>query len=144
MNAHPMAAVLAGTPHRPPMLLLDRLETLERGRRGTARKAVTAGELQCASAEAGEFAPTLLVDALGQLAIVVLGGAEAAAHAVWYLGAIEDMRFEAPAQAGDVLRLEAVVQRSFRGSSRVQVSARVEERLVAQGHMVLSTGTGRN
>jgi 3-hydroxyacyl-[acyl-carrier-protein] dehydratase len=139
-GAHPIHAVLAGTPHRPPMLLLDRLETLEPGRRGTARKAVTAAEPYCASAEPGDCAPTLLVDALGQLAIAVLGGTQAAAHAVWYLGSVEDMQFGAPARAGDVLQLEALVQRSFRGSSRVLVSARVEGRLVAQGHMVLSTG----
>lgn len=139
MSAHPIAAVLAGTPHRPPMLLLDRIEALEPGHQGTALKAVTANEPQCAGAATGTFAPTLLVDALGQLAIAVLGGA-GAAHAVWYLGAVEDMQFGAPAEAGDVLRLAARVQRSFRGSSRVHVSAEVDGRLVAEGHMVLSTG----
>ena len=138
MSAHPIAAVLAGTPHRHPMLLLDAIESLEPGSRGTARKAVTAGEH--GGAALSGFAPTLLVDALGQLAIAVLQAAGGSEHVVWYLGSIEGMEFGAPARAGDVVRMQAAVQRSFRGSTRVSVVAHVAERRIARGFMVLSTG----
>lgn len=133
---------MAGTPHRHPMLLLDRIESLEPGRRGTAFKAVTAGEVQSEGAPEEGLAPTLLVDALGQLAIVVLDSA-GAARSVWYLGSVEAMEFPEPTRPGDVVRMEAVVQRTFRGSSRVNVSARVGDRDVARGVMVLSTGADR-
>lgn len=137
MSAHPTAAVRAGTPHRYPMLLLDAIDSLAAGR-GRARKAVSAGEHGGALA----FAPTLLVDALGQLAIAVLRAGGGGVHDVWYLGSIEDMRLGTPARAGDVVHMEAVVQRSFRGSARVRVRADVDARTVAEGVMVLSTGGG--
>jgi 3-hydroxyacyl-[acyl-carrier-protein] dehydratase len=138
VSAHPIAAVLAGTPHRHPMLLLDAIDSLQPGCRGTARKAVTSGEHAGVGAQG--FAPTLLVDALGQLAIAVLRAGGGGAHDVWYLGSIEEMAFGAPARAGDVIRMEASVQRSFRGSTRVSVLARVDGLPIAQGFMVLSTG----
>ena len=138
MSVHPIAAVLAGTPHRHPMLLLDAIESMEPGRRGRARKAVTTGPHGTAGGPA--FASTLLVDALGQLAIAVLRVGGAGVHEVWYLGSIEGMEFGAPARPGDVIHLEAAVQRSFRGSARVSVLARVDDLPIAQGFMVLSTG----
>jgi len=143
MSGHPIAAVLAGTPHRHPMLLVDRIEAVDPGRSGTAIKAVSAGEAQREDASADGLSPTLLVDALGQLAIVVLAAAGGNEKGVWYLGAVEQMEFGEPARAGDVVRMEAAVRRTFRGSSRVSVSARVDGRPVAQGFMVLSTGAGR-
>jgi len=143
VTVHPIAAVLAGTPHRHPMLLLDRIESLEPGRRGAAVKAVTADEVQSEAAPEGGLAPTLLVDALGQLAIVVLDAAGGAARSVWYLGSVEAMEFPESTRPGDVVRMEAVVQRTFRGSSRVRVRARVGDREVARGVMVLSTGADR-
>lgn len=140
MSGHPIAAVLAGTPHRHPMLLVDRILSMDPGRRATALKAVSAGELQQAGDGEAGLAPTLLVDALGQLAIAVLRAAGSGAEEVWYLGSVDGMEFDAPARAGDVLLLEADVQRTFRGSSRVGVRAQVDERTVARGFMVLSTG----
>lgn len=125
------------------MLLVDRLEASTQPRRGTAWKAVSAGETHGdGGVGASGLSPALLVDALGQLAIVVLSAEAGHAQPVFYLGSIEAMEFGAPAQAGDRVRLEADVERTFRGSSRVRVKAQVGERLVARGLMVLASGAG--
>jgi 3-hydroxyacyl-[acyl-carrier-protein] dehydratase len=144
VTTHPSERLTAGTPHRHPMQLVDRLDTLVARRHGTAWKAVSGGETH-AGGEAAEdgLSPALLVDALGQLAIVVLSAEAEQAHSVFYLGAIDAMEFGAPAQAGDLVRLEASVERTFRGSSRVSVNARVGQRQIARGSMVLASGAGR-
>jgi 3-hydroxyacyl-[acyl-carrier-protein] dehydratase len=143
MTAHPSDLVMAGTPHRYPMLLLDRLDAPSGPRRGTAWKAVSAGETHGGGGAGTDgLAPTLLVDALGQLAIAVLCAEAGQAQPVFYLGSIEAMEFGAPARAGDLVRMDAKIERTFRGSSRVSVSARVEERVIARGLMVLSSGAG--
>src|SRR4029078_6818157 len=71
---HPLAPILAATPPRHPMLLLDRLESVVPGQHAWALKAVSANEMHFVAAgpAAVGMPPTLLVDALGQLAIVVL------------------------------------------------------------------------
>jgi 3-hydroxyacyl-[acyl-carrier-protein] dehydratase len=142
MSRHASDA-LSATPHRHPMRLVDRLEAVIPGRQGTAWKAISAGEIH-GDGELGldGLSPALLVDALGQLAIVVLAGDPPEAHAVFYLASIEAMEFAAPAEPGDLVCLEASVLRTFRGTSRVKVSARVGPRSIAAGIIVLSTGAG--
>jgi 3-hydroxyacyl-[acyl-carrier-protein] dehydratase len=143
MNGHPITAVMAGTPHRYPMLLVDRLQSLTPGRQGQAVKAISANEAHAEAADESCGLPfSLVVDALGQLAIVVLSAGSQEQAARWYLGAIDSMEFGRPLWPGDLVRMEALVQRSFRGTSRVSVRASVGEESVAGGVMVLSTGAG--
>jgi 3-hydroxyacyl-[acyl-carrier-protein] dehydratase len=139
---HPSAAVRAGTPHRHPLLLLDRLERVEPGRSGTAVKAVSANEVPVGAADGGAgpgLPRSLVVDALGQLAIVVLAQAgEGATASVYYLAAIESMQLARPPRAGDLLRLTAAVERTWGRTSRVRVRGEVDGRPVAEGTMVLA------
>jgi 3-hydroxyacyl-[acyl-carrier-protein] dehydratase len=142
---HPLEPILAATPHRHPMLLIDRLEALVPGRSGSALKAVSANEMHfaAAGAAAAGMPPTLLVDALGQLAIVVLApaaseGVPAAPPPVYYLADIEGMEFDRPPRPGDVLRMEATVGRTWGRTSRVQVRGEVDGRRVAAGTMILA------
>ena len=144
--SYPFALLTGTLPHRYPMLLIDRLESLEPRRRGVAFKLVSAGELQ---AEGGDgFPATLLVDALGQLAILVLAASPAAAGAVpppgiWYLAALESLWLGEPAEVGDEVRMEVEVERSWYGTSRVAVRATTAVRLLARGVMVLAAGGRR-
>jgi len=144
---HPLAPILAATPHRHPMLLLDRLESVVPGRHGWALKAVSANEMHFVAAgpAAVGMPPTLLVDALGQLAIVVLAppaseGGPATPPPVYYLADIEGMEFDRPPQPGDLLRMEATVRKTWGGTSRVQVRGEVAGRRVAAGTLVLARG----
>jgi 3-hydroxyacyl-[acyl-carrier-protein] dehydratase len=150
---HPMKAVLRATPHRFPMLLIDRIDEMTPRRHGIALKAISVNEFQAHGAPPGDRPPlpgTFIVDALGQLAIGVLSAgttkdAEDREESedrptVWYLAAIEDMRFEMAASPGDLLRLEATVQRQFGSVSKLAVRATIEGKTVAEGVLLLSTG----
>jgi 3-hydroxyacyl-[acyl-carrier-protein] dehydratase len=142
VTAHPSEALRAGTPHRHPLLLLDRLERVEPGRSGTAVKAVSANEVPIGAADggAGSGLPrSLVVDALGQLAIVVLAQAgEGARPSVYYLAGIEGMELDRPPRPGDLLRLTAAVEKTWGRTSRVRVRGEVDGRPVAEGTMVLA------
>lgn len=141
MSAHPIAPILAGTPHRHPMLLLDRLQDLVPGRSGRAVKAVTSNEPhQGGGGGVGTFPPSLLVDALGQLAIAVLSSRSWPKPRLWYLSALEDMSWDSLPRAGDFLEMQAEVLRTWRGTSRVGVSATVKGTACLRGVMVLTAG----
>jgi 3-hydroxyacyl-[acyl-carrier-protein] dehydratase len=123
------------------MLLLDRLRDLVPGRYGRAVKAVTANEShQGGSHGLGSFPPSLLVDALGQLAITVLSAGARTKPRLWFLSALEAMRWEGMPVAGDVLEMEADVLRTWRGTSRVGVTATIKGAACLRGVMVLTAG----
>jgi 3-hydroxyacyl-[acyl-carrier-protein] dehydratase len=140
---HPLAAVMAATPHRHPMLLIDRLGAVVPGRHGSALKAVSANEMHfAADGTSAGMPPTLVVDALGQLAIVVLAPAAAdgggAPPPVYYLAHIEAMEFGRPPRPGDLLHMEATVRRTLGRTSRVEVRGKVGGRPVAEGTLILA------
>jgi 3-hydroxyacyl-[acyl-carrier-protein] dehydratase len=147
MSDHPMALLYAGTPHRFPMLLVDSVEELAPGQ-GRARKQVSANEVFLE--RFGDAPPTLpsclLVDALGQVAILVLRGKDdAGAAAVWYLGSIESVTFHTAVPVGSVLRMEASVLKRWRTTARIEVKAWIGPVLAASGFMVLAQeGSGRH
>lgn len=120
--------MLAIVPHRAPMLLLDRIDELVRGAHGRATKLLTE-----------PLAGTLVIDALGQVAIAVLSNQDDAEPAVWYLASIEDIQLGAPARTGETLRLEASVERIWKTTARIQLRAFVPNgHDVVKGTMVLS------
>jgi len=122
------AELLRIIPHRAPMLLVDRIDELVRGVRGTGIKLVTE-----------TLASTLVIDALGQVAIAVLSDETSPEPKVWYLASIEDVHMGAPAQPGDTLRLEASILRTFKTTVRISLRASVPHgHDVVRGTMVLS------
>jgi 3-hydroxyacyl-[acyl-carrier-protein] dehydratase len=129
------------------MLLLDRLEDVVPGRSGRAWKAVSANEAHSRAGAVRGLPATLLVDALGQLAIAVLASSAPDAPAgaeprVYYLAEIEELEFGPAAQPGDRVRLEANLRRTWGRVSRVDVRADVDGRSVARGRMALSRADG--
>jgi len=102
--------VMAALPHRYPLLLVDRVESLERDKSIVAIKAVTINE----SFFQGHFPGrpimpgVLIVEALAQaagvLAIESLGLADSG-KLVYFMG-IESAKFRAPVEPGVLLRLE--------------------------------------
>ncbi|MEO8379192.1 MAG: hypothetical protein ABI779_05970 [Acidobacteriota bacterium] len=115
-------------PHRPPMLLLDRIDELVRGVHGRATKLLTE-----------PLASTLVIDALGQVAIAVLSVEGAREAAVWYLASLETLELGLPARTGETLHLEASVDRIWKTTARMTLRASVPRgRDVVKGTMVLS------
>ncbi|AKQ63580.1 3-hydroxyacyl-[acyl-carrier-protein] dehydratase, FabZ form [Myxococcus hansupus] len=139
MGDDAFARIRNGTPHRFPMLLIDTVEHLSPGT-GRASKQVSANEVLFE--RFGDAPPALpsclLVDALGQVAILLLKGPDGEAPSVWYLGGIEAMHFHAPIPAGGVLRMEANILKRWRTTARVEVKAWLESGPAADGVMVLS------
>ena len=120
--------MLAVVPHRAPMLLLDRIDELVRGDHGCATKLVSE-----------PLANTLVIDALGQVAIAVLSVEGADEPAVWYLASVENLQLGSPARPGETLRLEARVERIWKTTARISLRASVpNSREVVKGTMVLS------
>jgi 3-hydroxyacyl-[acyl-carrier-protein] dehydratase len=140
--SHPSAAVVtASVPHRYPMLLVDRLDSLRPTHSGSALKAVTFGESHREGAvDEGPYAlpPTLMVDALGQVAIMVMNAGAAGPPARWVLGAIERMDFFRAVRPGETMRMEATVRRAWQRIRQVAVRASVDGETAAEGLLVLS------
>src|SRR5688500_4056553 len=102
--------VMAALPHRFPMLLVDRVETLEIDRKIVATKAVTINEPFFAGHFPGRpiMPGVLIVEALAQaagvLAVESLG--LAGSGKLVYFMAIDSAKFRTPVEPGVLLRLE--------------------------------------
>ena len=102
--------VMAALPHRYPMLLVDRVESLERDQRIAAIKAVTINEDFFQGHFPGRpiMPGVLIVEALAQaagvLAVESLGLANSGK--LVYFMAIDNAKFRAPVEPGCLLRLE--------------------------------------
>jgi 3-hydroxyacyl-[acyl-carrier-protein] dehydratase len=105
-----LAGVIAALPHRYPMLLVDRVESLELDRSIVAIKAVTINEQFFQGHFPGRpiMPGVLIVEALAQaagvLAVQSLG--LAGSGKLIYFMAIEGAKFRAPVEPGVLLRLE--------------------------------------
>ncbi|MEO5774835.1 MAG: 3-hydroxyacyl-ACP dehydratase FabZ [Sphingomicrobium sp.] len=101
---------MAALPHRYPLLLVDRVETLELGRSISAIKAVTINEQFFQGHFPGRpiMPGVLIVEALAQaagiLAVESLGLANSGK--LVYFMAIENAKFRAPVEPGILLRLD--------------------------------------
>ena len=102
--------VMAALPHRYPMLLVDRVETLELDKSISAIKAVTINEQFFQGHFPGRpiMPGVLIVEALAQaagiLAVESLGLADSGK--LVYFMAIENAKFRAPVEPGVLLRLD--------------------------------------
>lgn len=110
VTALDIRAVMAALPHRYPMLLVDRVERLERDRAITAIKAVTINENFFQGHFPGRpiMPGVLIVEALAQaagvLAVESLG--LAGSGKLVYFMAIEGAKFRKPVEPGCLLTLE--------------------------------------
>ena len=128
--------VMAALPHRYPMLLVDRVESLDPDKGIVATKAVTINE----SFFQGHFPGrpimpgVLIVEALAQaagvLAVESLGLADSGK--LVYFMAIESAKFRAPVEPGVLLRLEVEFVRKRASVCKFAGRALVEGKLAAE------------
>lgn len=146
-------AILDLLPHRHPMLLVDRVESIEPGQRIVAVKCVTANEPIFQGHFPGNpiFPGVLLVEAMAQTAGLLAartpdGGGADGTHSVALLG-IDGARFRKPVVPGDRLDITAeVVQRrghiwKVAGTIRVE-GKKVAEAMLLVGLVELGAGDG--
>jgi UDP-3-O-[3-hydroxymyristoyl] N-acetylglucosamine deacetylase/3-hydroxyacyl-[acyl-carrier-protein] dehydratase len=121
-------------PHGAPFLLVDRvLEIGDRG--GVFLKLVTATD-PCVGRD-GRLPAAFVLEALAQACgalVAALRGGEATPG---YLAAVDDFHMHGEVRAGDALRIEVSVMRSFGGAVVSRARALVEGELRAEGRITL-------
>jgi 3-hydroxyacyl-[acyl-carrier-protein] dehydratase len=143
----PLPEVLGLLAHRYPFLLLDRITSLEPGRRATGIKRVTGTEWFCrpAPASGGLAMPGgLVVEALAQLSgAVLLGLAGESRAAVGYFMGLTGVRYRGEARPGDEVRLEVELLQFRRGVCRTRGEAWVGGRRIVRAELTTVLRAGR-
>jgi 3-hydroxyacyl-[acyl-carrier-protein] dehydratase len=128
-------------PHRYPILLVDRVLELERGKRITAIKNVSINE----PFFNGHFPHfpvmpgVLIIEAMAQTAAILsfaTMGHLPEDDSVYYFAGIDNARFKRPVGPGDQLRMEMEVVRELRGVGKYQGRALVDGQLAAEAQLL--------
>lgn len=120
MSVLTIEEIKAIIPHRYPMLLIDRVEELEEGKRIVAKKNVTANEpfFQGHFPMEPVMPGVLIVEAMAQAGAVALLSLEDFQGKTAYFGALDKVKFRKKVVPGDSLRLEVEIQK-IKGSAGV-------------------------
>jgi 3-hydroxyacyl-[acyl-carrier-protein] dehydratase len=133
--------VLAHLPHRYPFLLIDRVNSLEPGKRIVASKNVTVNEPHFQGHFPGRpiMPGVLILEAMAQAAgllVFLSEGTKPDAASVYYYVGIDNARFKKPVVPGDVLELDVSIDRFMRGIGKFSCTARVAGATVAEANIL--------
>ena len=128
--------IALGLPHREPFVFLDEVLALVPGESAACRKTFPAGEPFFRGHFPGDpLVPgVILAEALAQTAGLAAGQSGKS----FRLSAIKAMKFLAAVRPGDEIRLEARKLGAVGALWQFEVRARVGDRMVAEGAIVLS------
>lgn len=141
MTTLDIRAILEHLPHRYPMLLVDRVLELEKGKRIVALKNVTINE----PFFVGHFPHVpvmpgvLIIEALAQAAGILsfqTMGRVSDAGSVYYFVGIDGARFKRPVAPGDQLRLEVDIVRTSRAIWKYSARATVDGAVAATAELM--------
>jgi 3-hydroxyacyl-[acyl-carrier-protein] dehydratase len=141
--------VMAALPHRYPMLLVDRVESIEPDRSIVAVKAVTSNEGFFQGHFPGRpiMPGVLIVEALAQaagiLAFVPADVVPDESTRFFFVG-IDKARFRKPVEPGDQLILTATLERSFKGIWKFSTVAYVGDTEVTSAEMMVAPETNKS
>lgn len=130
-------------PHRPPMLLVDRLDTCEPGVRAVGVHEVRPDAFWCAGHFPGEpvMPGVLIAEAMAQVAALIhLAAHPEAAGSTVLLAGLDAVRFRRAVRPGDTLTIEVTATQSKRGIYRFEATARVGDQRVANGELIAAVG----
>ena len=138
--------ILKKLPHRYPILLVDRVLTLEKGKRITALKNVTINEpfFNGHFPHRPVMPGVLMLEALAQAAALLAFetlGVEPDDKTVYYFAGIDGARFKRPVEPGDQLRLEVTLDRMKAGIFKFGAKALVGEELAVQAELMCTMRT---
>ena len=141
MNPMTIDEIKEYLPHRYPFLLIDRVVSLEEGKRIVALKNVTVNE----PFFPGHFPHyavmpgVLIVEAMAQAAAVLSlrsRGHKNDGKWVYYFVGIDGARFKRPVTPGDQLLLEVDAGRESRGMAKFTAVARVGDQVAAEAELL--------
>ena len=133
--------ILKQLPHRYPILLVDRVISIEKGQRIVALKNVTINE----PFFTGHFPHrpvmpgVLMLEALAQAAALLSFNALDAVpddNTVYYFAGIDGARFKRPVEPGDQLILEVAVDRMKAGIFKFKARALVGEEVAVEAELM--------
>ena len=133
--------ILKKLPHRYPILLVDRVLELEKGKRIKALKNVSINE----QFFLGHFPHrpvmpgVLMLEALAQAAAILSFetlGATPDDKTVYYFGGIDGARFKRPVEPGDQLILEVTLDRMKSGVFKFSTRALVGDELAVEAQLI--------
>ncbi len=133
--------ILEVLPHRYPFLLVDRIESIEEGRRVVGIKNVTFNEpfFQGHFPGAPVMPGVLIVEAMAQVgAVLLLRGIPDRHRKLVYFAGIDRAKFRRPVTPGDQLRIEVEVLKLRSRSARLRGEAFVDGALVAEAELFSS------
>jgi 3-hydroxyacyl-[acyl-carrier-protein] dehydratase len=135
--------ILKYLPQRYPMLMIDRVLTLEPGKRIVAMKNVSANEpyFQGHFPNRPIMPGVLILEGMAQAALLLaFGGREPHGNEdqVYYYVGIDNARFKRPVVPGDQLELEVALDRLLRGIGKFTCVARVAGQTVAEATILCS------
>lgn len=136
------AAIERILPHRYPFLLVDKITEFEEDKRIVGVKNVSLNERYLAhrSGELPVLPPTILTEAVAQVgAILILAKPENREKLPYFLG-IESVRYFQPVRPGDVVVIEATVDRLRSRMGQLKGSAKVRGEIVLEGTMRFALG----
>ncbi|HKL78984.1 MAG TPA: 3-hydroxyacyl-ACP dehydratase FabZ [Mobilitalea sp.] len=129
-------------PHRPPMLLVDRVDELEPGKHAVGRKCVSMNEPFFVGhfPEKAVMPGVIILEALAQTgALVMLTLAKNVGKLV-YFAAMDKVKFKRQVVPGDVLKLDVEIIKN-KGSFGVGTAiAYVEDQIAVEGVFTFSIG----
>lgn len=129
-------------PHRPPFLLIDRIEELEPGKHAIGMKCVTMNEPHFVGHFPGKavMPGVLILEALAQTGAVVMLSVEGNAGKIVYFGGMDKVKFKRQVVPGDVLKLEVEITKS-KGSFGVGTAvAYVEDQVAVEAVLTFAIG----
>ncbi len=138
--------ILKKLPHRYPILLVDRVLELEKGKRIKALKNVSINEPYFL----GHFPHrpvmpgVLMLEALAQAAAILSFetlGVTPDDKTVYYFGGIDGARFKRPVEPGDQLILEATLDRMKSGVFKFSARALVGDELAVEAQLICTMRT---
>jgi 3-hydroxyacyl-[acyl-carrier-protein] dehydratase len=127
-------------PHRYPFLLVDRIVELEEGKRAKGIKNVTVNEPFFQGHFPGNpiMPGVLIVEAMAQVGAVSILSMEEYKGKLAVFTGIEKMRFKKQVVPGDTLVIESELIAIKMGIGKAQVSAKVGDKIAAQGEIMFA------
>jgi len=131
-------------PHRYPFLLVDRIVTLEPGKRIVGLKNISFNEPFFQGHFPGRpiMPGVLIVESLAQVGgiLALLSTPEQLGNPSIFLMGLDKVRFRQPVVPGDQMRLEVVTIRSGKKFWKMHGKAFVDDTLVTEGEMMAAVG----